>query len=103
MELKILREYIENGVKVTEFTKDGKTVSNIMKVRIADKVQNFVERYKEHEQISVEAQTNVDQNQQENKAEQQEQTETENYTTWRLRQMEDKINYTFYKLKGVIK
>lgn len=97
MELKILREYIENGMKVTEFTKDGKTVSNIMKVRIADKVQNFVERYKEQEQISV------DQNQQENKAEQQEQTETENYTTWRLRQMEDKINYIFYKLKGVIK
>lgn len=34
--IKVLREYEENGYQITEYTKDGETVSHTVKVAISD-------------------------------------------------------------------
>ena len=81
----ILREYVEDGKKIIEFTKDGETVSHIVAVKHVDEetLTKLKEQNKQHLQ--------------------EEQQSTDNYALSRLQQLEDKINYLYYKEKGVIK
>jgi len=90
----ILREYVEDGKKIIEFTKDGETVSHIVVTNHVDEetLTKLKEQNKQRLQETPQEQPP-----------QEEQQSTDSYALWRLQQLEDKINYLYYKEKGVIK
>lgn len=81
--MKLVNERIEKDKLVKEYSRDGKDVHVVVKKLVHDETP---QPKKPQEQPP-----------------QEEQQSTDNYALWRLQQLEDKINYLYYKEKGVIK